>query len=73
MTAKNDTLPPRFTEDPMPEGPAKGKVHDILEPLKQEWYQIHDWDIHTGIPSPEKLNALGLPDVAHDLQQRHII
>ncbi|MEW5960153.1 MAG: aldehyde ferredoxin oxidoreductase family protein [Chloroflexota bacterium] len=73
MTAKNDTLPPRFTQDPMPEGPAKGKVHDILEPLKQAWYQNHGWDIQTGLPLPEKLMALGLPDVAHDLQQRHII
>ena len=73
MTAKNDTLPPRFTEDPMPEGPARGKVHDILEPLKQEWYKNHDWDTQTGLPLPEKLAALGLQDVADDLAQRHII
>ncbi len=71
-TAKHDTLPPRFTEDPMPEGPAQGKVHDILEPLKEAWYKVHDWQPN-GIPRREKLEALGLADVADDLSQRQII
>lgn len=67
--AAQDTLPPRFTEDVMPEGPAKGKVYDILEPMKEAWYQVHGWDTRTGWPQREKLEALGLPDVAADLDQ----
>ncbi len=71
-TAQHDTLPPRFTEDPMPEGPAQGKVHDILEPLKEAWYKLHGWHPN-GVPRREKLEALGLADVADDLTQRCII
>jgi aldehyde:ferredoxin oxidoreductase len=67
--AAQDTLPPRFTEDVMPEGPAKGKVYDILEPMKEAWYTVHGWDTQTGRPKREKLEALGLPDVADDLER----
>ena len=71
LTSENDTLPPRFTKDPMPAGPAKGQVHDILEPLKEAWYKNHGWD-ETGQPNREKLVELGLQDVADDLAQRKI-
>ncbi len=73
LTAANDTMPPRFTEDPMPEGPARGKVYDILEPMKEAWYTIHGWDENTGKPQREKLEELGLEDVADDLVQRKIL
>jgi aldehyde:ferredoxin oxidoreductase len=66
LTAKDDILPPRFTEDPMPEGPAKGKVYDILEPMRAAWYQQHGWD-EEGIPTRETLLAYQLGDVAEDL------
>jgi aldehyde:ferredoxin oxidoreductase len=67
LTAAADTLPPRFTEDPMPEGPAKGKVYDILEPMKEAWYTVQGWDPRTGIPKRETLEKLGLGDIADDL------
>jgi aldehyde:ferredoxin oxidoreductase len=66
LTAKDDILPPRFTEDPMPEGPAKGKVYDILESMRGAWYQQHGWD-EEGIPTRETLLAYQLGDVAEDL------
>jgi aldehyde:ferredoxin oxidoreductase len=67
LTAADDTLPPRFTEDPMPEGPSKGKVYDILEPMKTAWYTVEGWDTETGIPQRETLEKLGLGDIADDL------
>ena len=72
LTAADDTLPPRFTEDPMPEGPSKGKVYDILEPMKEAWYTVQGWNPETGIPTRERLEALGLGDIADDLEQHGI-
>jgi aldehyde:ferredoxin oxidoreductase len=72
LTAKDDTLPPRFTDDPMPEGPAKGQVYDILEPFREAWYTAQGWNPETGIPRRERLESLGLGDVADDLEARGI-
>jgi aldehyde:ferredoxin oxidoreductase len=73
LTAVDDTLPPRFTEDPMPAGPAEGKVYDILEPLKEAWYTVHGWDAKTGLPTRRRLEELGLADIASDLERHGII
>jgi aldehyde:ferredoxin oxidoreductase len=73
LTAADDQLPPRFTEDPMPSGPAKGAVHDILEPMKAAWYRVHGWDEKTGLPSHETLYAEGLGDIADDLVRHGIL
>ncbi|MCD6400614.1 MAG: hypothetical protein J7L73_01680 [Anaerolineales bacterium] len=72
MTEKDDTLPPRFTEDPMPDGPSKGKVYKILEPMKRAWYKVQEWDIETGIPTRARLEELGLKDIADDLETHGI-
>jgi aldehyde:ferredoxin oxidoreductase len=72
LTAADDTLPPRFTEDPIPDGPAKGKVYDILEPMKKAWYTVEGWDTETGVPRRETLEKLGLADIADDLNQHGV-
>ncbi len=54
---EQDTLPPRMLHEPMPEGPAKGRVVDLDEMLG-EYYKVRDWP--GGIPSEEKLASLGL-------------
>lgn len=58
LTAKDDTLPPRMLKEPMPEGPAKGHVVE-LDKMLPEYYRLREWD-KSGIPTPEKLKALGL-------------
>lgn len=70
LTPADDTLPPRFTEDPMPEGPAKGRVYDILDGMREAWYVVHGWDKETGQPTHGKLEELGLDDMADDLGRR---
>ena len=52
---KDDTLPKRLLEEPMPEGPAKGQVVE-LEKMKEEYYKLRGWV--NGIPTTEKLKEL---------------
>jgi len=58
FTAKDDTLPKRMLEEPMPEGPAKEMVAHLSEMLP-EYYKLRGWDTN-GVPTPEKLQELGL-------------
>ncbi|HWR45690.1 aldehyde ferredoxin oxidoreductase family protein [Sporomusa sp.] len=55
---KDDTLPSRLLNEPMPSGPAKGNTVD-LEPMLKEYYYIRGWD-EEGIPKEETLASLGL-------------
>ena len=53
-----DTLPKRLLEDPIPDGPLKGEVAklDVMLPV---YYKERGWSAE-GIPTEEKLQALGL-------------
>jgi len=53
-----DTLPPRMLEEPLPDGPAKGRVAD-LDAMLPEYYTYRGWD-EKGWPTAEKLVELGL-------------
>lgn len=60
--AKNsDYLPKRFTEEPLPSGPAKGQVVELDKMLK-EYYEIREWV--KGAPKKEKLKELGIEQFA---------
>jgi aldehyde:ferredoxin oxidoreductase len=61
MDPSEDTLPKRFLEEPMPEGPKKGSVVPLAEMLK-EYYSIRGWD-EKGYPTKEKLAELGIEDI----------
>jgi aldehyde:ferredoxin oxidoreductase len=56
--ANDDTLPYRMLNEPLPEGPAKGRVVD-LDVMLPRFYQVRGWD-ENGVPTPEKLKSLGL-------------
>ncbi len=66
LTRADDTLPTRFLEEPMPEGPAKGQVVN-LEPLLDAYYEYRGWDKETGKPTKEKLEELGLEWVIKEI------
>ena len=70
LRRSDDTLPKRFLSEPIPDGPSKGMVitEDVLEKMKDEYYTLRGWDTDTGIPLPEKLYALDLPDIAEDMR-----
>lgn len=43
LTREDDTLPERFTQDPLPRGPTMGSTVDI-ERMVDEYYDLHGWD-----------------------------
>jgi aldehyde:ferredoxin oxidoreductase len=43
IDASQDTLPKRFTHEPLEEGPSKGQVVPVKEMVK-EYYRLRDWD-----------------------------
>jgi aldehyde:ferredoxin oxidoreductase len=67
FTRADDNLPKRLTEEPMPDGPAKGHVVEQLDTLLDSYYEARGWDKKTGKPTPEKLKELGLDFVIPDL------
>lgn len=67
LTRADDTLPPRLLEDPLPEGPAAGKVNENLPAMLDKYYELRGWDKATGKPTPEKLKELGLEEYIPDI------
>jgi len=66
----DDFVPARFFEEPTPDG-------DVIEQPKyekmlDEYYDLRGYD-HEGRPSRAKLEALGIPEVADDLEQRGVL
>jgi aldehyde:ferredoxin oxidoreductase len=68
---KDDTLPRRFLEEPIPEGPSKGMYTDeqTLNKMLDDFYTLKGWEKRTGIPTKEKLIKIGLEDVAKELEK----
>ena len=66
---EHDTLPKRLLEEPLADGPAEGLVVD-LEPLLDAYYSFRGWDPNTGIPTDEKLTALGLEEIIYPMGAR---
>ncbi len=65
---KDDTLPPRLMEEPLPDGPGAGNVitRDMLDRMLDEYYELRGWDSN-GMPTPEKLKELALSELISDL------
>jgi aldehyde:ferredoxin oxidoreductase len=58
FSRKDDSLPPRIVQEPLPDGPAKGMVCHLDEMLTA-YYKLRGWN-QDGIPTEEKLRELGL-------------
>jgi aldehyde:ferredoxin oxidoreductase len=58
FSAEDDTLPKRLLEEPMPEGPSKGRVN-MLSKMLPSYYSFRGWN-SKGEPTKEKLKELGL-------------
>ena len=60
---EEDRLPYRFTDEPLPEGPAKGNFVE-LDKMLPEYYRLRNWDSDTGLPKAELLKRLNLLEEA---------
>ena len=58
LTKKDDYLPPRFLNEPLLDGAAKGQVV-YLDALLSDYYKVRGWN-EKGVPTEEKLKELGL-------------
>ena len=56
---QDDVLPRRFLEEPAPDGRGQGQVVDLDKAL-DSYYAAMGWDLASGLPTPEKLESLGL-------------
>jgi aldehyde:ferredoxin oxidoreductase len=71
---KDDYLPQRFIEEPLPDGPSKGQriSKEELEDMLDNYYELRGWRIKTGIPKLKKLKELGLEKAAMELTKVRI-
>jgi aldehyde:ferredoxin oxidoreductase len=67
---QDDMAPAKWMTEPlMVEGKEVPPIpRERVERLLDEYYDEREWDLETGIPTQEKLAALGLEDVAEDLR-----
>ena len=63
ISRQDDTLPKRYFEEPIPEGPSKGEVisHKEFNKMLEEYYRLHGLD-ENGMPKIENLKRLGLDE-----------
>ena len=66
FTREDDGLPERLMTEPLEAGASKGNFisKDDLKLMLDEYYTARGWDVKTGAPTREKLEALGLGYVA---------
>jgi len=70
LTRDNDTLPKKLINYQMPGSWPDDKLDaQTLEAMKDEYYAAMSWDVNSGIPTQETLEACGLHDVATDLDK----
>ncbi len=63
LTVEDDTLPDRYFDAPVPDGPSKGQYIDRtqFQKMLDQYYALHGWD-SDGIPTQETLERLGLAE-----------
>jgi aldehyde:ferredoxin oxidoreductase len=65
---KDDYLPHRFLNEPMPDGPAKGRVFEADQML-DEYYEAKGFEKKSGWPYVETMKKLGLKKVTEELKK----
>lgn len=68
ISRKDDVLPFRVQNEPIPAGPSQGMYcpPEELQMMLDEYYRLRGWD-NKGIPTLERLRILGLEEAAKDL------
>jgi len=68
ISRRDDTLPPRVFEDPLPDDVVKGVLltREQFNTMLDEYYRLRGWDLN-GIPTKEKLIELDLSELIHHI------
>lgn len=66
-----DDLPYRLMNEPVPSGPAQGfrNSKEELDRMLDRYYELHGWEIRTGIPKRETLENLDLGAEAREVER----
>jgi aldehyde:ferredoxin oxidoreductase len=67
----DDVPPPRFTQEQMPSGPAKGNLFET-DPMLDEFYDTIGFERESGWPYQETLDDLGLIQVKDELLENGV-
>ena len=61
LSRQSDTLPKRYFNEPISEGPARGEVisRKAFNNMLDEYYLLHGWD-ENGVPKRNTLKRLGI-------------
>jgi aldehyde:ferredoxin oxidoreductase len=64
ISRKDDAWPERFFEEPISEGPMKGRtlIRDEFNKMINDYYELKGWD-ENGIPTSKRLSEIGLADI----------
>jgi aldehyde:ferredoxin oxidoreductase len=70
-TRKDDYLPWRFMNEPLPDGPSRGQCisKKEFENMLDNYYELRGWNKKTGIPEAKKLRELGLDQAAKAIEE----
>jgi len=73
LDRKDDRLIGKWADEPVPNGPHKGEKLDPQkwEQMLDRYYNLRGWN-QNGVPTKEKLNELGLDDVALSLEEAEV-
>ncbi len=68
LSRKDDTLPDRVFDDPIPAGPSEGQRinREKFEEALTSYYKLRDWN-HDGVPVKKKLEELELVKAAKEI------
>jgi len=71
ITGKDDYLMGRYLNEPIHGGPLDGLSvnREKWDRMLGEYYDLNGWDKKTGIPTRDRLVALGLKEIADELEQ----
>lgn len=63
FTRRDDALPPRMLQDPLPDPPVRGRVlrQEELDYMLDDYYRLRGWDAN-GMPTAETLRELELEE-----------
>lgn len=69
---KDDLPPERLVNTPVGNGPYKGEKLDMEEwnSMLDRYYECHNWDVETGLPTRQTLKMIGLNGIINILEEK---